>query len=65
MTIDLYDVQGRNVARVTNGNFMNGEHLIPINLKSLGLPTANYAYQLEVKNADGIFKDVKLMTIAQ
>ena len=65
VTIDLYDVQGRNVAKVVNDNFMTGEHLIPINLKALGLPTANYAYQLEVKNANGAFKDVKLMTATQ
>jgi protocatechuate 3,4-dioxygenase beta subunit len=62
VVIDLYDLQGKKVARAVNDHFLSGEHHIPINLKSLGLSNANYAYQLEVKNADGIFKDVKLMT---
>jgi protocatechuate 3,4-dioxygenase beta subunit len=62
VVIDLYDLQGKKVANVVNGNFFQGEHNIPVNTKLLGIPTGNYVYQLEVKNANGIFKDVKMMT---
>jgi protocatechuate 3,4-dioxygenase beta subunit len=62
VVIDLYDLQGKKVANVANGNFFQGEHKILVNTKLLGIPTGNYVYQLEVKNANGIYKDVKMMT---
>lgn len=61
----LFDLNGRNVATILDSDMEVGEHQIPLNLNSLGLPNANYAYQIEVKNSDGIFKDVKMMTAAQ
>lgn len=61
--IDLYDLNGRNVATVLNKKMDRGEHQCPVNLKQLALPVANYAYQIEVTNNDGIFKDVKMMTV--
>jgi protocatechuate 3,4-dioxygenase beta subunit len=62
--IDLYDLNGRNVATVLNKKLEVGEHQCPVNFQNLGLAVANYAYQIEVKNSDGIFKDVKMMTAA-
>ncbi|MDZ7880759.1 MAG: T9SS type A sorting domain-containing protein [Saprospiraceae bacterium] len=60
--IDLYDLQGRKVATIAHGNYTNGEHNIPINLKNLGLSLGNYVYQLEVKNSNGIYRDIKMIT---
>ena len=60
--IDLYDLNGRNVATLLNKTMQVGDHQCPVSFQNLGLAVANYAYQIEVKNSDGIFKDVKMMT---
>jgi protocatechuate 3,4-dioxygenase beta subunit len=62
VTIDLYDLNGRKVATVLNENLQSGEHKCLVNFPKLGLATTNYMYQIEVKNSDGLFKDVKMMT---
>jgi protocatechuate 3,4-dioxygenase beta subunit len=65
VTIDLYDLSGRKVATLLNEkNMLSGEHQCPVNFPKLGLATENYMYQIEVKNSDGVFKDVKMMTAA-
>ncbi len=61
--IDLYDLNGRNVATILNKKLDTGDHQCPVNLEQLALPVANYAYQIEVTNNDGTFKDVKMMTV--
>lgn len=63
--IDLYDLNGRNVATLLNQKMAIGEHECVVNFQKLGLAVANYMYQIEVQNSDGIFKDVKMMTAAQ
>ncbi|MCB0430076.1 MAG: T9SS type A sorting domain-containing protein [Flavobacteriales bacterium] len=63
--VDLYDLQGRKVATVNSGRLAAGQHQIILNLPSLGLSTANYVYQVEIHNANGIFRDCKMMTAAQ
>lgn len=63
VSIDLYDLNGRKVARVVEQELIAGDYNFPLSLGTLGLPISNYAYQIEVKNADGIFTDVKLMTV--
>jgi protocatechuate 3,4-dioxygenase beta subunit len=62
VTIDLYDLNGQKIATVLNENLQSGEHKCFVNFQKLGLATANYMYQMEVKNSDGLFKDVKMMT---
>jgi protocatechuate 3,4-dioxygenase beta subunit len=62
VTIDLYDLNGRKVATLLNNNLQSGEHQCRVNFQKLGLATANYVYQIEVKSSDGVFKDVKMMT---
>ena len=41
------------------------DHQCLVNFWQLGLHVANYAYQIEVKNNDGTFIDVKMMTAAE
>lgn len=65
MTIDLYDLNGRKVATVLNSNLQVGAHECLVDFAKLGLATANYMYQIEVKNGDGLFKDVKMMTAVE
>lgn len=60
--LDIYDLQGKKVASIEKAMLSAGEHVIPINLKSLGLVNANYVYQVSVKNPNGIYHDCKMMT---
>ncbi|MBS1764221.1 MAG: intradiol ring-cleavage dioxygenase [Bacteroidetes bacterium] len=60
--IELWDITGRKVATISRNNLSAGEHSIAIDLKSLGIKQANYAYQLEVTNSVGTFMQCKLMT---
>lgn len=62
LSIDLYDVQGKRVAAVTKSMLPAGEHNIPVDLNALGLPHANYAYQVRFVNDAGNFTTCKLMT---
>ena len=62
MKISLYDLNGRNVATVLNKKLDIGAHQCLVDFQKLGLPVANYAYQIEVANNDGKFTDVKMMT---
>lgn len=62
VTLDIYDLQGKKVASINRKNLSSGEHQIPLNLKLLRLQTAGYVYQVEVKNANGIYRDCKMMT---
>ncbi len=63
--LDLYDLQGKKMATISNNNLTAGEHTILLDMKSLGLPIGNYIYQLEVKNANGLYRDCKMMTALQ
>jgi protocatechuate 3,4-dioxygenase beta subunit len=63
--LDLYDLQGKKITTISKNDLPAGEHVIQLDMKSLGLPIGNYIYQLEVKNANGIYRDCKMMTAVQ
>jgi protocatechuate 3,4-dioxygenase beta subunit len=65
VNLDLYDVNGKKVANIINETLNIGDHNVKLNFKTMGIPPANYAYQLEVSNEDGIFRDCKLMSNIQ
>lgn len=58
----LFDLQGRKAAEIAEGNLGAGEHQIAVNMRDLSLPTAHYAYQLNVENNNGVFHSSRLMT---
>lgn len=60
--IDLFDVNAKKMAVIKKGSLSPGDHSILIDCKELGIPAANYIYQLEVKNDKGIFRQCKMMT---
>lgn len=62
--IEIWDLNGKRVATLLDEKRGAGEHQVKVDLDTLGLPNANYAYQIEVRNSDGVFRDCKLMTIA-
>ncbi len=62
VTLDLYDLSGKKVATVNRTNLSAGDQQIHLNMNGLGLATANYAYQMEIRNANGVFRTCKMMT---
>ncbi len=62
LTLDLYDLNGKRVARIERHGLAVGEHRLPVDLQTLGLAPGNYAYQVEVRTAQGVFRNVKMMT---
>jgi protocatechuate 3,4-dioxygenase beta subunit len=65
VTLDLFDLQGRKVKTIERNGLSSGEYTFDLNMQRLGLPTANYAYQLTVKNSNGVFVGSKLMTASK
>lgn len=63
--LDLFNLAGQKVATIAAGNLGQGDHTLPVNPKSLGLPVGNYVYQLEVANSYGTFRQCKMMTAAR
>lgn len=60
--LDLYDLAGRLVASIQKDGLAAGQHDLMVDIAGLELPHGHYAYQIEVRNTNGIFKDCKLMT---
>lgn len=58
----LFDLNGREVGLLDFGRLSSGDYLVPVHLQAMGLPPASHVYQLEVNNANGIFKTCRLMT---
>lgn len=65
VSLQIWDLMGRQLHEIKRSNLYAGEHTIELNPSAIGLPNANYVYQLEVNNANGIYKDAKMMTVAQ
>lgn len=63
--IELFDLQGKKVAEVVQKDLLSGEHRIAVDTRALGIAPANYIYQLEVENKNGVFRQCKMMTAAQ
>ena len=62
VTIDLYDLQGKKIRSILFNNLSTGEHNLLLDMQELGIAHGNYAYQVEVRNANGLFRDCKFMT---
>ncbi len=58
----MYDLSGKKVNEVVQENLAPGEHSVALDMKALGMPSANYAYQLVVENSNGVFQQCKMMT---
>lgn len=63
--LDIWDLSGRKMISLPQHFLTEGQHTIQLNMQSLGLATGDYVYQLEVKNSEGIFRDVKMMTLVR
>jgi hypothetical protein len=65
VTLEIWDLAGKKRAEISKGGLTTGSHQIEVNLSSLGIPHATYVYQLVVKNANGIFRQSKVMTVVK
>lgn len=59
---DIFDLSARKVAVIDKGSMGVGEHNVTIDLSALGVAYGNYIYQIEVVNANGTFRQCKMMT---
>lgn len=62
VTLEVYNIDGRRVARQELPNLEAGKHTLTFSPGDWSLPPASYVYQVEVKNAAGVYRDVKRMT---
>lgn len=62
VTLQIWDLEGRMVAQSDMGNLNAGEHWAQVDLKEWGLSQGSYVYQVEVVNANGTYRQYKLMT---
>ncbi|WP_426059843.1 hypothetical protein [Hymenobacter sp. B1770] len=60
--LDLFDLLGRKMASISRPGMSAGAHSIYLNLSGLGLAAGDYAYQLQVANSRGVFRQCKMMT---
>lgn len=65
VVLDIYDLKGKKLSSITRNSLPEGNHTILLDMQALGLPTDNYAYQLEVKNTSGTYRDCKMMITQQ
>lgn len=62
LLLELYDLQGRKVATVQHKGLVAGTHNIALDMQALGIPSANYAYQVQVTNSSGTWRTCRMMT---
>jgi protocatechuate 3,4-dioxygenase beta subunit len=60
--LDIFDMMGKKVASMRFENQSPGNHLLNVNRAALAIAASNYLYQVEISNANGTFRDYKLMT---
>lgn len=60
--LELWDLSGVKRSQIRQHGLGIGKHQIEVDLQRLGLPNANYVYQLVVTNAHGTFRHSKVMT---
>lgn len=65
VSITLWDLTGKKAATLLNAELNAGEHTVIVDLDELGLARSNYIYQLQIENADGVFNDCKMITLAK
>ena len=60
--IEIWELNGRKIKEISRQGLAVGKHTIEVIPSQLGIPAANYVYQLRVENPNGIFRQAKMMT---
>jgi hypothetical protein len=65
VALDLYNLQGQKVLQVIDQKMGAGEHGLLLDRagNASGLEDGSYVYQITVKNANGEFRQAKLLTV--
>lgn len=64
VTLKVYDMLGKEVSELVNGNYARGEYVADFN--ALGLSSGIYMYKIDVKGINGnIFSDIRKMTLVK
>ena len=63
--LDVYDLMGKKICTKINEQLGIGNHSVSFNriVSGKSLPAGNYAYQLNVENNDGLYRQIKVMTV--
>lgn len=62
VNLELFDLTGKKVADIQKPGMAAGDGQITLNMASLGISDGNYLYRLTVKNAQGTYRQCKMMT---
>ena len=60
--LELWSLAGKKLIELSRRGLSTGKYSFEIIPQLLGLPITNYAYQLRVENASGVFRQAKMMT---
>lgn len=60
--LEIWSLSGMKIAELSKQRLNPGRYTFDIDTVTLGIPAANYAYQLRVENRSGVFRQTKLMT---
>jgi protocatechuate 3,4-dioxygenase beta subunit len=60
--LEIWSLSGKKMVELSKNGLNPGRYTFDIDTSSLGIPAANYAYQLRVESRSGIFRQTKLMT---
>ncbi len=60
--LEIWSLSGKKITELSKQGLNPGRHLFEIDIVSLGIPAANYAYQLRVENRAGVHRQTKIMT---
>jgi hypothetical protein len=63
--LEIYDLNGRKLHELSQRGLAVSRYRFLVSPYQLGLPVANYVYQLRVKNSSGVFRQAKMMTAAK
>ena len=60
--LEIWSLSGKKITELSKQGLNPGRHSFDIDIVALGIPAANYAYQLRVENKAGVHRQTKIMT---
>lgn len=62
---EIFDLSGRKVKDIDRGTLGVGDYSYTVDLGEMNITQGNYIYQINVENAEGIYRECKMMTAAR
>ncbi len=60
--LEIWDFTGQKITELSQRGLTTGKHTFIVNTQQLGIPNANYVYQLRIEHNSGIYRQAKVMT---